>query len=231
MIRCLTIQGYNIPFILQKNPQYSVRLIFESSFFIIETSTGQIDDKILKFIYDKSEWILKHYLTFNKEQLVNKLLQEGKIWLLGKLFNYKYVQSKNNFFRFENQELIIFTKISNPDIKTIYKVIRAFSKKFLTHKTFVIAQEIGLFPNQVTIRVQNTLWGSCSSQKKINLNWRLIFLEPSHIDYVIIHELCHLKHMNHNLLFWDLVESFCPYYKESEKYLKENHWVLNIYKE
>ncbi len=234
MIEYLVIEGVSIPYVIKKNPRYQIRLLFKSGQLIVETSSGFIDDKSKSFIFDKSNWILKHFNKLNvhnhKANLV-KQLPIGKVWLLGKIFEYEFIPDKKNYFRFQNHKLLIFTNVSNPNLDTVYDVIKAFSKKFLVQRTIEIANETGLIPKQVRVKVQRSKWGSCSSEKNINLNWRLIFLDTFIIDYVIIHELCHLKHMNHSSLFWDLVEVYCPDYKLLEKHLKENQWVLNIYKD
>ena len=76
--------------------------------------------------------------------------------------------------------------------------------------------------NHVTIRDQRTRWGSCSSNRTISLNWRLIQIPPEHCDYIILHELNHLKHMNHSIHFWKSLEVLCPTFRESEAWLKVN---------
>jgi predicted metal-dependent hydrolase len=232
LVEYLVIQGTSIPYLIKKNPKYHVRLLFKEGCLVIETYSGLLDQRIHDFILTKSDWIIKHFNRLkvynHKATLVNQL-PIGKVWLLGKIFEYEFISDKKNFFRFQNQKLLIFTNVPNPDLDTVYEVIKAFSKKFLVQRTLEIANETGLIPKQVRVKVQRSKWGSCSSDRNINLNWRLIFLESSCIDYVIIHELCHLKHMNHSDLFWDLVEVYCPDYKVLEKLLKENQWVLNIY--
>jgi predicted metal-dependent hydrolase len=234
LVEYLNIQGIKVPAVLKKNTRYTVRLIFKSGTLYIETHNGKMDEKIMGFVHEKSQWILKNYQKqrnqLKKVELVNQL-PEGKVWLLGKVYEYEFRTSNQNFFRFQNQKIIIFTKSEQPGLDTVYDVLRAFSKKYLVQRTLELAKDTDLKPNQIRIKIQRSKWGSCSSQKNINLNWRLIFLEPTHIDYVIIHELCHLKHLNHSNLFWDLVETFCPYYRESEKHLKENQWILDIYKD
>ncbi len=76
--------------------------------------------------------------------------------------------------------------------------------------------------HRVTIRDQRTRWGSCSSNKTISLNWRLIQIPPAHCDYIILHELNHLRHMNHSVHFWTSLEKLCPWFRESEAWLKVN---------
>jgi len=74
--------------------------------------------------------------------------------------------------------------------------------------------------NQISIRSQKTLWGSCGQNKNLNFNACLIFLPDYLRDYVVVHELCHLKELNHSKKYWALVEVLVPRYKECEKKLK-----------
>ena len=67
--------------------------------------------------------------------------------------------------------------------------------------------------NLVSVRDQKTRWGSCSSKGNLNFNYKILFLEPDLADYIIVHELCHLKEMNHGVNFWQQVELQCPDYK------------------
>lgn len=75
---------------------------------------------------------------------------------------------------------------------------------------------------RITIRDQKTRWGSCSANGTLSFNWRLMLAPPAVLDYVVVHELCHLTHMNHSKAFWSLVESACPDYRAHRKWLKEH---------
>lgn len=90
------------------------------------------------------------------------------------------------------------------------------------------AAVLGVQPGKITIKEQKTRWGSCSSKGNINLNWKLIMADSEILDYVVVHELCHLKEMNHSVKFWRLVESVFPDYKEYRKWLKQNGKFLTI---
>ena len=82
------------------------------------------------------------------------------------------------------------------------------------------AEKIGVRYGRITIRLQKTRWGSCSSKGNLNFNC-LLMLAPKEVqDYIIVHELCHRIEMNHSPRFWELVETYMPNYKESEKWLK-----------
>ncbi|MEK9156044.1 MAG: M48 family metallopeptidase [Patescibacteria group bacterium] len=74
--------------------------------------------------------------------------------------------------------------------------------------------------NKITVRDQKTIWGSCSRQKNLSFNWRLILLIPELLDYVICHELAHLRHPNHSNDFWSEVRRICPSCDKSRRGLK-----------
>ncbi len=81
---------------------------------------------------------------------------------------------------------------------------------------------------KITIRDQKTRWGSCSSNGTLSFNYRLMLAPPRVLDYVVVHELCHLTHMNHSTAFWEMVSSILPDYKEHRKWLKENGDSLHV---
>ena len=81
---------------------------------------------------------------------------------------------------------------------------------------------VGVAYGRITIRNQKTRWGSCSTKGNLNFNCLLMLAPPEVRDYVVIHELCHRKEMNHSDRFWKLVETLCPDYKIHRKWLKQN---------
>ena len=100
------------------------------------------------------------------------------------------------------------------------------ARQHLSKKTLSWARKIGVNPVSVTIRNQKSRWGSCSSKGSINYNWRVMFAPPQVIDYLVVHELCHLIEPNHSDRFWRLVGSFLPDYKASRSWLKQHGGVL-----
>ena len=81
---------------------------------------------------------------------------------------------------------------------------------------------VGVDYGRVTIRSQKTRWGSCSSRGNLNFNCLLLLTPPEVLDYVVVHELCHRKHMNHSPRFWAEVERVMPGYKAAKKWLRDN---------
>ena len=92
-------------------------------------------------------------------------------------------------------------------------------KQHLVNETFRLAELTGLQPARVHIRLQKTRWGSCSSSGTLSLNAASLLRPAEEMRYVIVHELCHLQHMNHSRRYWKLVESFVPNYRKIEQTL------------
>lgn len=86
----------------------------------------------------------------------------------------------------------------------------------------VLAASMGETYGDIRIKDQKTRWGSCSSKRNLNFNWRLIMAPEKVLDYVIIHELSHLQHMDHSAAFWQRVQQVMPDYQIYRKWLKEN---------
>ena len=109
-------------------------------------------------------------------------------------------------------------KLSEADLKALTEQ----AKVMLWEKLKYFAPLVGVDYGRVTVRHQKTRWGSCSSKGNLNFNCLLV-LAPSQVqDYVIVHELCHRKHLNHSAQFWSLVETILPDYADSRKWLKKN---------
>lgn len=93
----------------------------------------------------------------------------------------------------------------------------------------IYAPIVGVEYHKMHIKDQKSRWGSCSKKGNLNFNWRLIMAPEAVLDYVVIHELCHLIHMNHSPEFWKLVEKICPDYKEQKHWLKMNGETLHLF--
>ena len=105
---------------------------------------------------------------------------------------------------------------------------RREARRILPTRLAEIACHIGLYPTKVTIRAQRTIWGSCSAKGRISLNWRLVLVPGMIADYVLLHELCHLEHLNHSKAFWTRVGSMMPDYRHRRERLKRMQSTLPL---
>lgn len=99
--------------------------------------------------------------------------------------------------------------------------LRDKAKSHLVPWVRKLSVETQLICANVTVREQRTRWGSCSSKADINLNWKLLFLPERLARYILIHELCHIRHLNHSARFWQLVAEFDPHFKQHRRELKQ----------
>lgn len=100
-------------------------------------------------------------------------------------------------------------------------VLRARAAQELPPRLLALAAQHGFTVPRVTVRAQRTLWGSCSRRRaSISLNWRLVRMPDDVRDYILLHELAHLRHANHSRAFWRLVASICPTYREAHQWLR-----------
>ena len=159
-------------------------------------------------------------------------------------YEIKYSKIKNIYIQIKDGKVIVKAprKISKKEIekileqksewiqKTIEKETKKQEKKPLyTKEEFKkivekhaneLIKQTGLMPNKITIKQIKYAWGSCSSKKNITINLELIKYSEQAIRYVILHEFCHIKYMNHSKYFWNLVEKYMPDYKQVKKEFK-----------
>lgn len=109
------------------------------------------------------------------------------------------------------------------------KWFRKEASLILREKAKEFAKLLSVEFKEIRIKDQRSRWGSCSSKGNLNFNWRIVMAPEPVCDYVVIHELCHLKHMDHSENFWHLVQSICPEYKQYRRWLKENGASLYVF--
>ncbi len=100
--------------------------------------------------------------------------------------------------------------------------------RHLTTRIQQLADELGLLPKRVRIKDQKTRWGSCSELGNINLNWRLIMAPESVIDYILVHELVHLRILNHSAAFWHQVAQHVPQYEKQQEWLERHASLMRL---
>ena len=118
---------------------------------------------------------------------------------------------------------------SDPDVRAaIRSTLSALALRRIRERLELYAPRIGVTPGRVAIRDQKSRWGSCSRKGNLNFNWKLIMAPPQVLDYVVVHELCHLREFNHSPRFWSLVEAQMRDYEVWKKWLKTHAEDLYI---
>ena len=189
--------------------------------------------KIEEFLLKKYIWIKKQLLIqSNIQPLITKEYVNGEGFLyLGETYNLKISVGDKYSIKIEGSFLIVIVKDIQNTIK-IKRLIKTWfhdqSTSYFNKKTLYFAKKNKLNLHSVKVREYKARWGSCSINRDISYNWRLIMAPPHIIEYVIIHELMHIKEHNHSSRFWDLVKSQYPNIKDAKQWLIYNGHTLNI---
>lgn len=176
-------------------------------------------DKVIKNVQTVNKWAPEKYIDgvtvpFRGEQcpLKIKTSQTKKINIVFEqgVFSLQIPEGGETE---DNQQLIrqsLMLWMQNQAVDDIKEMIDDNAKKY------------NLYPRNVRLKTQKSRWGSCGIHNDINLNWLLILTPPKVMEYVVIHELCHIEERNHSANFWALVEQHCPDYKALRLWLKQN---------
>ena len=140
-----------------------------------------------------------------KDKDINRFLQMKKDWIEKHLEIYE--ERKRNLIPFTDEEI---------------KEITLKAKRIIPERADFYAEKIGVIYNRITIRHQKTRWGSCTSSGNLNFNCLLVLFPEEVLDSIVVHELCHRKHMNHSAEFYREIEKVFPEYKKWHKWLKQN---------
>jgi predicted metal-dependent hydrolase len=112
-------------------------------------------------------------------------------------------------------------------VEALRSFYRRLARGHLTLRLRALGAAMDLAPRSFAVRGQTTRWGSCSARGQISLNWKLMAAPLEVIDYVIVHELAHLVHMNHSRRFWDLVGRFHPEWRSAKSWLSQHEPEIN----
>jgi len=224
----ITIAGRLILYTLRRSQR--ARLIWlniRRETGLVVTVPPQYDiNQISDYLLLNSAWIIRNlnkYCPGKETQLEKPGLSPYTIRYLGK--SLKVMQQKtfleNPSIILKNDRLIINVcrLEKQQSAAQLESWLKSQAVNLICKKTLILSRKMGIVFNQIKIKDQKSRWGSCSCRKNLNFNWRLIMAPEPVLEYVIIHELCHIIEMSHSSLFWSLVSKYCPNWKEYRDWL------------
>lgn len=197
---------------------------------IVKAPINMKDEIINHFVEEKQDWIREKLFFINKtNSKFDDVINYKKFMLYGNRYslfldNVKKIETNDKF-------QIVLPQKTEPEkiLKTLKAWYKKMAKQVLFDRLSYVESRIKLKSNSFRIGDSKGRWGSCNSNGAICLNFRVLMLPPALIDYVIIHELCHLVEMNHSKNFWKLVETFLPNYSKLKKAIKEYSFLLGLF--
>lgn len=226
----LTVGTQQVPVLLVKNSRarrYVLRLQPDGAARVTIPRGGTLNEG-WRFLERNTPWL---------EQQVQKLAARSKVdrrWLLGSelLFRGETVRiepgvnDETGAIRFGTE--VLWVADASADLRRrIEGHLWHLARKEFPPRVFDLAAKHQLPVQRVTVRNQRSRWGSCSRRGTISLNWRLIQTPPFVRDYIIYHELAHLREMNHSDRCWREVERLCPDYREAERWLRKHSSLIH----
>lgn len=231
----IILDGQTVPYLIRFSTRaHRYRLVISQSGLEIVLPEGTAVSLVPGFLQSHSEWILHHIARLEKLRTKTRQQQlpTGVVLLEGIPYNTQIVESGKSrpLLVIDPSAKKILLQIpvgkSRQAVPYLEALLQKQARITLKKITRSRSDQMGLHPAQVTIRDQRTRWGSCSSKGTISLNWRLIMAPPTVLDYVIVHELCHLVEHNHSKRFWQLVAQNCSEFKKMRLWLKNNSGSL-----
>jgi hypothetical protein len=217
---------------LIRSKRRTIALIIErDGSFVVRAPMRAPTAAIETFIQQKADWITRTREKIKntlREPILGKQYADGeKFLLLGSSFDLKLVGFQKHLLHFESGfTLSRAAQAKGEQVFTRWYKERAL--EIISERVRQYSQQYGFTPKQVKISSAKTRWGSCSSNGTLNFTWRLVMAPLEVIDYVVAHELAHLRVKNHSSKFWKEVESIYPEYKKQRKWLRENGENLNL---
>ena len=211
--------------IIRKHIKYLRIKIDRDGKLIISAPRLMPQRQIDNFLEKKKGWIISTQKKILSQQQLYSIWADH-ILLYGNIYTYQKDKNLTNKIIVDTNTFIITSDLdlTNHTIQT--KRLKEYAKEVLTIQLQVLSQKHNTSFNKIIIRDQKTKRGTCSSQKNIGLNRKLIKMPTTIAEYIICHELAHLKEMNHSTRFWAYLDTLYPERKQAEQWLKDNRMTV-----
>jgi predicted metal-dependent hydrolase len=178
-----------------------------------------------------NQFVAKHQDWIQKKQQILALRQKtekaGEYLYLGKYYPLELRQNQKELIELEDK--FYLGSLNKKYVKTyLTSWYKQQARKVISERVYYYAKMAGLNFRTIHLTSAQTRWGSCSSEKNLNFNWKLIMAPLPVIDYVVAHELAHLTQMNHSKDFWETVRKMYPLYREHRTWIKRYGHTLHI---
>lgn len=217
--------GETISYLLERRQRRTIGLKITADGLVVHAPKRIFEYQLTLVLQQKAHWILSK-LKAREANYIEPIewLNDEHLLYLGTDVQLQITQhSTSKTAVLTQNKLLIAQQDPNNQTLTCRKVIAWYKKQALadfSRRLEIFAAKLHVPTPPLTLSNAKSRWGSCNSRGVVRLNWRLLQAPPHIINYVICHELAHLKEMNHSAKFWAVVSSICPDYKSAEKELK-----------
>lgn len=190
-------------------------------------------DIAMAFVAQKTDWVLQQLQQQPAPPAPREWIDGDALFFLGEPYRLKLKQRDSAPCVTQSDvDLILSGRLNRLTPAGRRKVILDWYKVQATHyliaRTENLSRVVKRMPSNITIKTYKARWGSCNAKGEIQYNWKIIQAPISIIDYLIIHELCHLQHHNHSPAFWQCVRAALPEFKSAQQWLKQHGYKLEL---
>lgn len=210
--RSIVIGGQTVAYQLRRSQRRTIGLAIDHRGLRVGAPSRARLDDIESLIRQHGQWVLDKLAAWRERPTPEKLdiVDGAQIPLLGEPLRIAITPLGRSRWQFGPQTLYLNPSASTNTALLLEHALREKARTTFTERLAVHAPRLGVAVPPLRLSSARTRWGSCSHHGGISLNWRLIFMPLAVIDYVVCHELAHLKEMNHSPRFWSVVEQLCP---------------------
>lgn len=209
-----------VPYKLTRSSRRTLGLSIDQRGLRVGAPRSTSLSEIERFIVKNGDWVLRKLDEWQAGQIAPLVVRDGSVLpVLGEPHEVRVITGANRS-RWEQGRLVLEAR---PDADLRLLARRALQRRALdcfTARVQEYAPRVGRPAPRVALSSAQTRWGSCSMRSGIRLNWRLVHFRIALVDYVAVHELAHLLHMNHSAQFWSVVEHVLPDYRRARDELK-----------
>lgn len=223
--------GEIVEYVLERKKIKNCYISIKDAIVTIKVPNKTSKKRVNELIEKRAEWIIKNVEKQKRSAKFPKQYVNGEIFkVLGKnvLLEIYYENIKKIKFKYWLGKFIVILPIeyknnqrATYEIKKILdKFYTKLAEKEIDKAMRKMTLKVGIAPNHYTIKNLKSTWGNCSTTANISINKDIIMYSRHAIEYVCLHEICHLENMNHSKKFWDSIETYMPDYKKAEEELK-----------
>lgn len=211
-LRSIALAGQQVPYHLRRSRRRTIGLTIDQRGLRVGAPLQARLGDIETMIRQHGDWVLDKLAAWRERNAAEKpaLTTGTTIFALGAPLTVTITPGSRQRWSFTDDKLHLFVPPAVAATVVLEKALRDKARTAFSERLAHYAPRLGVATPPLRLSAARTRWGSCSHHGGISLNWRLIFMPLAVVDYVVAHELAHLKEMNHSPRFWSVVEQLCP---------------------
>lgn len=227
----------DIEFTLIRSERKTADIVIErSGDVIVRAPLGVDDERVREVVADRALWVhrsLAEWEDLNSSRRHRPLVQGQGFAYLGRSYRLKFVANADVPLRLKNgrwelSEAFVTREGEAAARKAFRDFYTAKGMQIFTDRVRQLAPLVGVEPGEVAVKELGYHWASCGAVGGLNFHWKTLMAPQTVIDYIVVHELCHLRFRDHSDAFWNEVDKVLPRYRERKEWLRVNGAALDI---